>query len=105
VFGEGPTQTEGGAFKEKAEYTAQDARFSTKRGKLNVITPGEPPGRVALTPLGRGAGHEPRRVRRVRLLGVPQPLKFQQSDGNLTIDLPGRLPTSHASAFEISFGA
>ena len=41
----------------------------------------------------------------VRLLGVAQPLKFQQTDAALVIDLPQRLPTRHASAFRISFGA
>jgi alpha-L-fucosidase len=41
----------------------------------------------------------------VLLLGVAQPLKFQQMDATLVIDLPRRLPTRHASAFKISFGA
>ena len=53
--------------------------------------------------LGRGAGHETRAVRRVRLLGVAQPLKFQHTDTQLVIDLPARLPTPPASAFEFSF--
>ena len=46
VYGEGPTETAGGAFKESAEYTARDIRFTTKGGALYAITLGEPSGRV-----------------------------------------------------------
>jgi alpha-L-fucosidase len=38
-------------------------------------------------------------------LGVAQPLNFQQTDAALVVDLPRELPTRHASAFKISFGA
>jgi len=48
-------------------------------------------------------GHERRAVKSVRLLGVAQPLKFQQSDAALVVDLPATLPTRHASALKISF--
>jgi alpha-L-fucosidase len=41
-------------------------------------------------------------VRRVRLLGVSQPLKFQQTDGALLVDVPEKLPTRHSSVFEIT---
>jgi hypothetical protein len=34
---------------------------------------------------------------------VAQPLKFQQTDAMLAIDLPETLPSSHASVFQISF--
>ena len=105
VHGEGPTETASGAFKENASYTAGDIRFTTKGGALYAITLGEPRGRVAISSLGRGAGHERRAVRSVHLLGVEQPLKFQQTDATLVVDLPQRLPTRHASAFKISFGA
>jgi alpha-L-fucosidase len=104
VHGEGPTETAAGAFKESAEYTAQDIRFTTKGASLYAITLGEPGGAVAIKSLGRLAGLERRAVRNVRLLGVPQPLKFQQTDTALVIELPQRLPTGHASAFRISFG-
>ena len=105
VHGEGPTETKAGAFKENAEYNAQDIRFNTKGGSLYAITLGEPHGQVAIASLGRAAGHEKRNVRSVRLLGVAQPLKFARTDAALVIDLPPHLPTRHASAFRISFGA
>ena len=105
VYGEGPTETAGGAFHESAEYTAKDIRFTTKGDALYAIALGEPHGRVAINSLGRNAGHETRAVRSVRLLGVAQPLNFQQTDAALVVDLPRELPTRHASAFKISFGA
>jgi alpha-L-fucosidase len=105
IHGEGPTQAAAGAFKESAAYTAQDLRFTTKGNALYVITLGEPQGRVAITSLGRAAGHEKRAVRSVRLLGIKAALKFQQTDAALLVDLPQDLPTRHASAFKISFHA
>ena len=45
------------------------------------------------------------RCESVRVLGVAQPLKFQQTDAALVVELPQRLPTRHASAFKISFDA
>jgi alpha-L-fucosidase len=105
AFGEGPTETAAGEFKEKAEYTARDIRFTTKRDSLYAITLGEPDTRVIIDSLGRNGAHERRAVKGVRLLGVAQPLRFQQSDSALVVDLPSKLPTRHASALTISFGA
>jgi alpha-L-fucosidase len=102
VHGEGPTETAGGAFKENAEYTAQDIRFTTRGKALYAITLGEPATTVAITAL-RSGGQEKRAVKSVRLLGVSQSLKFRQTETALTIDLPGQLPTRHASAFKITF--
>jgi alpha-L-fucosidase len=103
LFGEGPTETAAGAFKEKAEYTAQDIRFTTKGKALYAITLGEASGRVTINSLGRAGGHERRAVKSVRLLGMAQPLQFQQTDTALIIEAPAKLPTRHACAFKISF--
>jgi alpha-L-fucosidase len=103
VHGEGPTETAAGEFKENAGYKAEDIRFTTKGKSLYAITLGEPQGRVAITSLGRSAGHERRAVRGVQLLGVRTPVKFEQTDAALIVELPDRLPTRHASAFRISF--
>jgi len=105
IHGEGPTETASGAFKESAEYTAQDIRFTTANEMLYAITLGEPRQRVTITSLARNDGKEGRRVQAVQLLGMEQPLKFQQTEAALSIEVPPRLPTRHASAFRISFGA
>jgi alpha-L-fucosidase len=103
VHGEGPTETAAGEFRENANYTAQDIRFTTQGGKLYAITLGEPRGSVAITSLGRAANHERRAVRSVHLLGARTPLRFVQNDAALVIDLPGSLPARHASVFRITF--
>jgi alpha-L-fucosidase len=103
VFGEGPTEAAAGAFQESAAYTARDIRFTTKGEALYAITLGEPKQSVAITSLGRGAGLERRKVRRVELLGRRGPCVFRQADGALEIDLPSVLPARHASVFKISF--
>jgi alpha-L-fucosidase len=100
IFGEGPTETAGGAFHENPAYTAQDVRFTTRKGKLYAITLGEPRGGVRLTSLGARA--QSQRVRQVELLGGGGPLGFRQTDAALVIDLPPTLPTRHASAFRIT---
>lgn len=102
VYGEGPTETAAGSFKESAQYTAQDIRFTTKGHTLYAITLGEPEQRVSITSLARGAT---RPVKQVSVLGLRHALKFQQTDAALVIELPPRLPTPHASAFKISLGA
>jgi alpha-L-fucosidase len=37
------------------------------------------------------------------MLGVRGPLKFRQGPAALSIDVPARAPTRHASVFKISF--
>jgi alpha-L-fucosidase len=102
VFGEGPTQTAAGAFKENADYTAADIRFTSKGRTVYAITLGEPRGQVAIASFGRSGGHAPRGVRAARLLGVPKALKFQQTDAALIVDVPDRLPTRHASVIALT---
>jgi alpha-L-fucosidase len=102
VFGEGPTETVAGAFKENADYTAVDIRFTSKGAAVYAITLGEPRAPVAITSFGRAAGHAPRGVRSAHLLGVSKPLKFQQTDAALVVELPDRLPTRHASVIKIT---
>nr|WP_267877450.1 alpha-L-fucosidase [Massilia sp. PDC64] len=103
TFGEGPTQTEGGAFKENADYTAADIRFTTKGGSLYAITLGEPKGQVRIASLGMKAGFESRPVKSVSLVGAAEPLRWKQQDDALVIDVPASLPTTIASSFRIGF--
>ena len=88
------------------------ADLASLRRVLDLANAADP--KVVVTPLSspgaRWIQHnnntfDDRLCKSVRLLGVAQPLKFQQSDAALVIDLPQRLPTRHASAFRISFGA
>ncbi|WAC49450.1 alpha-L-fucosidase [Asticcacaulis sp. SL142] len=104
IFGEGPTETSGGAFKENAAYVAQDIRFTTRGKTLYAITLGEPRTDVVIKSLGKRANLAERPVRKVQALGSSAALRFQQTDEALVISLPPKLPTAHASAFQITFG-
>ncbi|USI74862.1 alpha-L-fucosidase [Sphingomonas morindae] len=103
VFGEGPTETASGMFKEKAAYTAADIRFTVRDETLYALTLGSPRGQIAIAALAAGNAQERRPVRSVRLLGYPEPLRYRQTDAALLIDCPARLPTAYASAFAIRF--
>ncbi len=105
IHGEGPTTPKPGMFNEKAEYTAQDIRFTTRGAVLYAITLAEPRGTVAIRALALDNPHERRRVRSVRLLGHPGPIAYRQTGSALVIDVPTTLPARHASAFKIGFGA
>ncbi|MDP1026982.1 alpha-L-fucosidase [Sphingomonas sp. KR1UV-12] len=102
-FGEGPTETAAGMFKESGDYSARDIRFTTKGDTLYALTLGEPSATVAITALRLDNPHERRRVRKVRLLGHRGSVSFRQTDAALVIDVPPTLPTRHASAFAIDF--
>jgi alpha-L-fucosidase len=58
---------------------------------------------VRIASLARGAAHERRVVKSVRLLGVAHALEFQQTDESLIVNVPDKLPARHAAAFKISF--
>jgi len=103
IHGEGPTEAAAGSFKEDGRYGAADIRFTTRRDRLYAITLGEPAGPTAIAALAEGNPHEPRRVRQVRLLGHGGAIGFRQTGQALVIDRPDRLPTRHASVFEIHF--
>lgn len=102
IYGEGPTEAATGAFAESGSYTARDVRFTTKAGRLYAITLRPASGELAIASLATGNPHEPRRVAGVRLLGAG-PVPFRQTGQALVIQAPERVPTRHASAFEISF--
>ena len=97
LYGEGPTETNVGAFKEDTAYTPQDIRFTTKGGALYAITLGVPQGEVRIASLAKSAG----KVKHVELLGSG-PVAFRQTADALVITAPASLPTRHASAFKVT---
>jgi alpha-L-fucosidase len=98
VFGEGPVRAEGGAFKENAEFTAEDVRFTTKGDTLYAFVLGWPKDSITIRALGTAAGH----VTGVRLLGHGGALQWNQEAAGLTISLPEHPPCDYAVAFAIS---
>lgn len=103
IFGEGPTKAASGHFKEDTVYTPQDIRFTTKGNALYATTLGTPTTTVRIQSLGRKAGLETRPVKAVALLGSKAPLRWEQTDEALVIQLPASLPSKIASSFQIRF--
>ena len=100
VYGEGPTEVAEGMFKEQADYTARDIRFTMKGNMLYAIALGEPSGTTRIVSLRKGAPSVPHRVAGVEMLGAG-PVAFRQTTQDLSITVPARLPTRHASVFKI----
>ncbi|MFZ0829433.1 MAG: alpha-L-fucosidase [Verrucomicrobiia bacterium] len=91
VYGEGPLQVKGGAFKENFTYSAQDIRFTTKGKTLYAIALGWPEdGKVFIKSLARTEDAGVNKIKRVELLGYKGKLKFSQTAEGLTVELPAQ---------------
>jgi alpha-L-fucosidase len=89
VFGEGPLQVKGGAFKENFTYSAKDIRFTTKGKTLYAIALGWPDdGKFVIRALAKTDDASVNKIKRVELLGHKGKLKFTQTADGLTVELP-----------------
>jgi len=101
IYGEGPTQVKAGGFGEGSikPFTAQDIRFTTRRGVLYALVLGWPDA-ATLTIQSLAAG-VPGQVQRVELLGTDQTLQYHRDGRGLSITVPQRKTGEHACAFRI----
>jgi alpha-L-fucosidase len=91
VFGEGPMQVKGGAFKEDFTYTARDIRFTAKGKTLYAIALGWPEdGKLTIKSLAKTADASINKIQRVELLGCKGKLRFTQTAEGLTVALPAQ---------------
>ena len=91
VFGEGPMQVKGGAFKEDFKYSAEDIRFTTKGKTLYAIALGWPDdGKIVIKSLAKTDDPGVNKIKRVNLLGYKGKLKFTQTDQGLMVELPAQ---------------
>jgi len=89
VFGEGPVQVKGGAFKENFAFTAKDIRFTMKGKTLYAIALGWPPeNRFMIRSLAKTGDANQNKINRVELLGLKGALKFTQTTNALIVELP-----------------
>ena len=95
---EGPTRERFGSFSEEAKnYTEEDFRFTTAKGKLYVFLMKQPEsGAVRIRSLGRKNRPEAQafleHVKEVTLLGSNSPCSFEQEDAYMTVKLPKTSP-------------
>jgi alpha-L-fucosidase len=102
VYGEGPTQVKAGMFGEadSKPFTAQDIRFTTRRGVLYALAMGWPD--AATLTIKSLAADVPGQVQRIEMLGTNQALHYDRDRRGLTITLPQHRSGDHAFAFRIS---
>ncbi|HYO23520.1 MAG TPA: alpha-L-fucosidase [Lacipirellulaceae bacterium] len=102
VFGEGPTEVKAGYFQEGTVYTAQDIRFTTKKGAIYAIALGVPSEETRIASLGRSSPHAGAPVAEVTLVGSGVELQWEQTPEALVIKSPERWPAELAVAFRIT---
>lgn len=104
VFGEGPTEVKKGHHSEGKNkgFTDEDFRFTKKDGHLYAIAlDWTDKGKMLVKSLAKGSQYLDSTIERVRLLGSQEPLKWEQKEEGLLIELPEVKPGEHAFVFEI----
>jgi alpha-L-fucosidase len=99
TFGEGPTETAAGSFsdkKEKAQFTAEDFRFTTKDKTLYAIALAWPTHDRLLVKSLAG-----QKVKRVELLGHRGRLKSEGTPEGLLVLVPAKAPSDFAVTLKI----
>ena len=106
VYGEGPVQVKGGAFKEDFKYGARDIRFTTKGKTLYAIALGWPEDgkRAPIKSLAKtdDAKREPNRARRTARL--QRQIEICADGGRLTVELPAQKISDLACSLKITGG-
>jgi alpha-L-fucosidase len=112
IYGEGPTEMEGGAYTEINEdegaivYTGKDIRFTIRDSFLYAICLDWPGKAVTIHSLKRleeelSIYWMKEDIKRIRMLGVDEDLEWSLTEDGLTIITPDRQPCEHAFAFRI----
>ncbi len=105
IYGEGPTGSVQGRFSEsqQAGFTGRDMRFTVRGETLYALLPVWPDDdRVYIRALATGGAAAPRTIADVRLLGAPQPLRWERDAGGLRVELPALKPCEHGGVLRIS---
>jgi alpha-L-fucosidase len=90
VSGEGPTKVTDSFLSDadRADFTAEDIRFTT-RADIVYATPLDwPRGRLLITSLAEGSPHFPVPIASVELIGDEKPLTFERRADGLSVTLP-----------------
>ncbi len=103
VYGEGPLNIKGGAFKENFSFTARDIRFTTKGRYLYAITLGQPDeNKIFIRALAKTDQPGQNHIQRIDLLGHSGKLKFAQTADGLSVELPEQTGTNLTCALRIT---
>lgn len=107
VYGEGPiAETDNpinaAGFNEgKLQFSGKDIRYNVKGNILYASVLGIPDGDVALKSLGLSAGNG--KVKRIRILGSKEKVRWKQGKDALVITRPGKVPNDVALVFKVEW--
>ncbi len=108
IFGEGPAKSSGGMFNEgRTTYTAQDIRFTTRRGSLYAYFLGWPDsGTVLIHSLDTGNADNPpllgQTIEAVTLLGSSEKISWTRGTNGLSVTLPATKPCKDVFALKLT---
>jgi alpha-L-fucosidase len=86
----------------RKDLTAEDIRFTMKRGIIYAFLMGWPKGAVNIAALGLKSEQQAGKIRHVELLGYRGKLKWMQDTSALKEQMPERRPCDHAVAVKIA---
>ncbi|MBO3804050.1 MAG: alpha-L-fucosidase [Candidatus Brockarchaeota archaeon] len=102
VYGEGPTRSVGGEFKDQSEpFTGRDIRFTTRDGALYAVALAWPGEELVVQSLSTNLRLYQGEVGSVRLLGSEEPVEWSRGESGLRVKMPTRRPCDHAFALRI----
>ena len=110
IYGEGPvasappaTGGRGAGFNERnrADFTAQEIRFTAKGRNLYAFMMGWPERQAVIKSLATDNTSAPFKVKNVELLGFKGKLKWTQDADSLTVQMPSQKPSDHAVALKV----
>jgi alpha-L-fucosidase len=87
----------------RTDLTGADIRFTTKGGVLYAFAMGHNAIETRIVSLAPSRGLAQRKVGHVELMGLPERLRWKQTDDALIIASPTRWPSEHAVMFKIQF--
>lgn len=104
TYGEGPHRLNGGQFGERksVRFTGADIRFTRNRDAIYAIALAWPGGEQKINSLGSNSGVPKEQIAAVTLLGIDQPLEWNQSADALTVKTPAQKAEEIAYAFKIA---
>ena len=102
VYGEGPTKSVGGQFKDQEiPFTFQDIRFTKKGDTLYLLSLGVPKQALKIKSLSQKSNNG--LIKNIELLGSNEKISWSQKTDELTINLSSNYTTENAVAYRITF--
>jgi len=104
TYGEGPTQTIGGEFKDGIDvsFTGQDVRFTTKGDILYAIALAWPGKEVVIQSLSTNLRLYSGKIANVQLLGSEEPVEWTRDETGLRVKMPKQKPCNYAYTLKVS---